>query len=158
DLCLSIWYYNPEAGIELFLKLCDTEEALLGSPSVERFLHAVVATHFDKVRGILERMVKSDLSDVAEIGARQACVASLVLDEARPLAEICLSGGEVLSAAAAQVFSSNVSKAACRQFCKVALMRLFNSADVNVQRTAAHCFYSMDGSDLTDFADLASSL
>ena len=99
----AVLNYDRNLAVELFKRLCDTEDVLLGTRGVENFLFYAARTHFGQLEPILERMVDSKDATVAAVGARQACVASLDVEEARPLAEKCLSGTEAQREGAAEV-------------------------------------------------------
>ena len=100
----AVLNYDRDLAVKLFERLCDTEDVLLGTREVENFVFYAVQTHFDELKLILERMLASGEVDVATAGARQACVASLEVEGARPLAERCLSGTEAQRVGATEVY------------------------------------------------------
>jgi len=102
-------------------------------------------------------MILSDLPEVVRIGSRQACVASLNIEEARWLAELCLSGTEAHRMAAAEIFVANFRHAHFRDFCENALRQLFNDASNKVQLQAARCFLQLEGKELGDYDGLIES-
>ncbi len=80
----SILNHAPDLAVGLFVRLCDAEEALLGTRPIEEFIHRATSTHFERLKGILERMIYSEDAEIATPGARQACVASLDADGVAP--------------------------------------------------------------------------
>lgn len=138
---------NHDRGlaVDLFLELCDTEDVLLKTRHVEEFMRYATATHFNQLRPIVERMLRSDDPEVAETGARRACVASLGLKEAADLAEQCLAGSEPLRVGAAQVFAANVGQSRFRSVCEPRLMPLFDDSSEKVRAAAAECFDHLEG-------------
>lgn len=51
--------YDREIAITLFNTLCDTEDVLLATSYIERFLFYAAQTHFEKVQNIIQRMLNS---------------------------------------------------------------------------------------------------
>ena len=151
---IAVLRHDRDLAVELFQQLCDTEEALLQTRFIERFLFFALQTHFQELSNILERMVTSSVPDVASVGGRQACLAALDLEEAADLAELCLSGSEAQKIGAAQVMAANVMTATCRSYCEEALARLFNDPSDAVRAEAADCFRRFQGSQLEGYDDL----
>jgi hypothetical protein len=69
DALTAMLNYDMELAVNLFLELCETEDALLGTDTVERFLYYALPTHFQKLAPILERAIASNLPNVVEVGA-----------------------------------------------------------------------------------------
>ena len=112
---------DHDLALGLFLRLVDTRDALLGTPYIERFLYYTVLPDFARVAPVIERMVKSQIDDVAKAGARQGCLASLELDDARDLRNRCMSGRTSLRSGAAKIFASNLRSAGHRTICEQSL-------------------------------------
>lgn len=146
--------YDRDLAVSLFQRLCDTEDALLGTQTVEYFLFYALQTHFEVLASIVERMIMCELPEVVKIGTRQACVASLNIEEARWLAELCLSGTETHRIAAAEIFVTNFRIAHFRKFCEDTLIRLFQDASEQVRSQAARCFLHFEGDELGDYISL----
>ena len=151
---IAVLRHDRDLAVELFQQLCDTEDALLQTPFIERFLSLALQTHFRELSDILEHMVTSKVPDVASAGGRQACLAALDLQEAAEIAGLCLSGSEAQKIGAAQVMAANVTVATCRSFCEEALIRLFNDPIDDVRAEAARCFLRFEGSQLEGYEDL----
>lgn len=133
----TVLNHDRNLAVELFKRLCDTEDVLLGTRGIENFLFYAARTHFGHLKPILERMVNSKDATVAAAGGRQACVASLDVEEARPLAEKCLSGTEAQREGAAEVYSANLRTARYRSVCEDALAQLFNDESEKVRSAAS---------------------
>ncbi len=151
---LAVLRHNRDLAVELFRQLCNTEDALLQTHFIERFLVFALQTHFQELSQILERMAVSQVPDVASAGARQACLAALDLPEAADIAGRCLSGSEAQKIGAAQVMAANVRIATCRAFCEDALIMLFNDTSADVRAEAAKCFPSFEGTQLEEYVHL----
>src|SRR5919202_1277233 len=96
--------YDRDLAVSLFQQLCDTEDALLGTQTVEDFLCYALQTHFEVLASIVERMIMSDLPEVVKVGTRQACRAALIIEEVRWLAELCQDSAEPVRSQAARCF------------------------------------------------------
>ena len=86
ETLLGVLRHNPDLAVELFLTLWDSDERLLGTPPVERFLKYAVPTHFGQLEPILLKMMESEHEVVVMAGARWSCYASLTVEDAAPLA------------------------------------------------------------------------
>ena len=151
---LAVLPHDRDLAVGLFRQLCNTEDALLQTRFIERFLLFALQTHFQELSQILERMAVSQVPDVASAGARQACLAALDLPEAADIAGRCLSGSEAQKIGAAQVMAANVRTATCRSFCEDALIRLFNDTNSSVRAEAAKCFSRFEGTQLGAYVHL----
>ena len=140
------------AALGLFVRLCDTEDdALLGTDFVEGFLRYATTTHFAELEPNLKRMLASEDRDAIAAGARQACVAALEIEEAKPLAEACLKGDETRRAAAAEIFAAHLRTARYRSVCEEGLTALFDYDNEEVRRQAARCFLTFRDGELGDY-------
>jgi hypothetical protein len=154
DILTAVLKHDRELAIRLFEQLCDTEDALLKTHYVDRFLFYALQTHFEKLRPLVERMTGSLEPEVATVGARQACLASLFVEEARPLAERCISGTEAQQIGAAEVCAANLRTASFRSVCEESLITLFNSPDEKVRSKVGTCFHGFEGEDLGAYEEL----
>ena len=145
---IAVLRFDRDLAVEFFKQLCETEDTLLQTHYVERFIYFGVQTHFRELSPILERMVRSQVPDVATGGGRLACLVALDLEDAAPIANLCLSGSEAQKIGAAQVMAANVRVATCRSFCEEALVNLFNDPNERVRAEAADCFRRFEGDDL----------
>ncbi len=143
---------DRDIAVKLFQRLCETEDVLLGTNHVEDFLRYSLATHFDALRPILERMLSSENPDVVKVGARQACLASLQVDDAKSLAKACLSGTIAHRLGAADVFAANIRTHSVQ--CTDNLILLFNDESDDVKAEAAGCFRHFKDDDLGKFVPL----
>jgi len=154
DTLFVVLRRERDVAIRYFQQLCETADDPLSTPYVERFLYYALSTHFAVLAPILERMITSDISEVTTAGARQACLASLSFQEARPLAERCLAGTVAQRIGAAEVFAANLHVATLRVFCEEALVQLFDDPEESVCAAASACFRSLPGEDIAHFVRL----
>ena len=151
---IGVLRYDRDLAVALFKQLCNTEDTLFQTHFIDRFMYFALQTHFRELAPILERMVNSEMPDVASTGARQACLAALDLPEAAALAERCLSGSEPQRIGAAEVMAANVKVATYRSFCSDALVTLFKDPSEEVRSEAANCFRRFEGDDLVGYEDV----
>ncbi|NJN62144.1 MAG: ATP-binding protein [Coleofasciculaceae cyanobacterium RL_1_1] len=147
EALLATLNYDRDIAVSLFLELQNTEIALLGTQTVERFLKYGLYSHLPDLTPVLEKMLASDVPGVIEAGARQSCIAAVYDDAATPLVELCLSGTQSTQThrlAAAEIFKVAVRSAYCRDFCERSLVQLFNDPDSKVRSKAAECFFDME--------------
>ena len=151
---LTTLIHDRDLAMRLFVNLCNTDDALLGTDFVERFLRYATATHFDELEHILKQMLNSKERDAVAVGARQASAAALEIDEAKPLAEACLNGNEIRRAAVAEVFAANLRTVRYRSVCEEGLISLFDDHSEKVRHQAARCFSSFRNQELGDYRRL----
>ena len=154
EVLLAVLNHEEDLAIKLFQELCHTEEGLLRTPFVERFLFFALRNDFQSLSQILEGMVNSKNTEVSSAGARQACLAALDLQEAVPLAELCLSGSEAQRIGAAQIMAANVKTATYRSFCEGSLIKLLNDHSPKVCAEASRCFGRLEDSELGEHNSL----
>jgi hypothetical protein len=150
----AVLNYDRDLAVELFKRLCDTEAVLLSTREVENFIFYAARTHFGTLESIIEQMLASSDPNVVAAGARQACLASLEVAEARSLAEGCVSGAEAQRVGAAEVYSAYLRTARYRSVCEDALMRLFHDDSNKVRSEASKCFYRFGGGELGEYTNL----
>ena len=151
---IAVLRYDRNLAVELFRRLCDTEDELLRTHFIDRFLYFALQTNFRELSPILERMVTSQAPDVAPAGGRQACLAALDLEEAAAMANLCLFGSEAQRLGAAQVMQANVGVATCRSYCEDALIGFFSDPHDAVRAEAARCFLQFKGAELEGYGRL----
>ena len=154
EAMIAVFRHDRNLAVELFRHLCDTEDALLQTHFIERFMSFALQTHFQELSPILERMVTSQVPGVASAGGRQACLAALDLEEAATIGEVCLSGTDAQKIGAAQVMAAKLKTATYRSFCEDALVRLFDDPTGAVRARAAGCFASFAEDQLEGYDNL----
>ena len=154
EASLGVLRHDRDFAVELFLELCDADERLLATPHVEAFLKYAVQTHFDQLEPILRRMVESEYEAVAAAGACWVCYASLTVEEAKALSELCVSGSKPQRLGAAKVYAANLKQSAHRSVSWEMLVRLFSDGEAEIRNEAARCFYGFEGRELRDYEQL----
>ena len=157
EILIAVINYDRSFAVRLFQQLCDTDELLLGTYPVERFLYYALQSHFQELKPILDRAITSTVLSVAKVGATQACVISLVIEDGQALANRCLLGTVVQRKAAAEVFGANFRLAEFRGFCEQSLMQLFNDKEREVREKASHCFFHIQNEQIEEYASLIES-
>lgn len=137
-VCLALLQNKSPDSVPLFIDLCrGTEDALLGTPHVERFLYFACAERYQDLEILLQRMLSSGEEQVCEAGARLVSIAALSVNAAQPLAQGCLTGPEPQRKGAAQVYAANVFLEDCQEACTSSLSKLCNDDSVEVREVAA---------------------
>ncbi len=154
---ISVLKHDRDLAVRLFLRLCETEDALLRTKGVERFMRYGLRTHYNQLAPVLDRMIEADNPEANIAGARQACLAALFDEEARQRAENCVQGSEMHRRGAAQVFAANLGEARFRSFCECHLVELFNDPSEEVRSETARCFSHLKEEQAGDYAELANA-
>ncbi len=143
--------------VEEFLKLADGTEEILGGNNADWFLHYTTMTHYEALRPLLLRMVKSSDEKVRKIAARRITVAALH-EKVRPedLAAV-LQADPVCRAAAAEVFSNSLGYEPVRSKCREHLKKLFHDPEKSVREATDRCFRKVSDEQLAEETDLISS-
>jgi hypothetical protein len=136
DACTEVLRYDRSAAVRLFLRLCDAEDALLAAHSIEKFIHYSAATDLEAMLPVLERMLESPQAAARRAAARQATLAALWDERARPLAEGALNGDGDMRQGAAEVLAQNALSAPELRYAQSNLIRLFADPDGDVRRAA----------------------
>jgi hypothetical protein len=141
-------------ALQLFQKLTATDERLLQTPYVERFIYYNLREHFEELRPIVERILRSTIPDVSRAGARLASLAALHHESAANLVEEAISGTPAQRCGVAEVAASNIAHAECRAWCESHLLQFFNDTDAEVRRQAASCFRRLEREPLEAYENL----
>lgn len=151
---IALLKHDRQWAIDLFLRLVDTREELLGTRDVERFIYFCVLTDYGRLAPVIDRMVASPDDDVAVAGARQGCLASLEVETARAVRDACLAGRSALRGGAADIFAANLRSTGLRELCEDSLRLLFDDESEDVRKRAADAFSNVEGTELPDFEAL----
>ena len=154
EILISLLNRDEALAVSSFLRLIDTDEAILAVQPVEEFFRYAAYRDVAPLRPVLERMLNSTNDKVAAAGARQACLAALSNTAAQPLSERALAGRVAHRKGAAEVYARNAAKAAVRTACVEGLGRLFRDPDPSVRSKAASVVWHLRGEDLSPFLDL----
>lgn len=145
SIVLSILKHDSVRAVKYFLRLCDTDDAVLGTYYVERFLYYATRNHYDKLKPVLERMLNSDIPSVIRVGSRQMCLAAFYHPDAVQYADNCLKGGVDAQFGIAQICAANIAKPELAWFCAPRLEKLFCSLHKEVRDEAGKCFHQFSG-------------
>lgn len=152
----TIWHRDPELGLRLFEGMDLSEPRLLATPHMCHLLRDVVRAHRAVAHPLVQRMLRSADTDVAQAGGRLAGLAVLYHGSAVDLAAQARDGGVPQRLGIAQVASSNVKHPQCREWCDENLVALFDDDDASVRHTAAGCFRAIGHAPLDGYGDLIS--
>lgn len=148
---------DAELAISLFNHVDLSEDRLLATRHVGDFLRDRLRNSFVEVRPIVERMLRSSVADVCEVGSRLAGLAVFASKEAKDLVDEALRRSSRHRLGLAQVAAINIAAPACRPWCVSVLPTLFDDDDDDVRREAASCFRQLNDAALETYADLIRS-
>lgn len=153
--CLvALFNVDRSLAVDLFLKLVDGADPVLGTGEVRNFIHHAIYPHYPKLRPLLLRMLKSPDKKVRETGAQQITVASLDPEIDADDLEEALNGDQDCRAACAGVFAFNLDDESVRSVCRERLAGFFNDPEKSVRDEAASCFRHLDSDVLASEAEL----
>ena len=151
----TVAYHDVALGVDLFLRMDFSEERLLGTDHVREFMRENIRGEFNRMKGLIVRMLRCPDPDVSRAGARLGCVAALLsYPEALELAEESRRGDIHQRRGSAEVAAANVGEPEYRQTCEEALKVFFVDDDLEVRKVAASCFRHILDSDLANYEGL----
>ena len=153
--------HDSDFALGQFLRLVEprdnptSDDLLLATPYVERFIKYGLCEQFEHIRPVVERMLWSSLPEINEAGARLASIALLLHnDNAETLVEQAFHGNSSHRLGVAQVASANIGKAEHRQWSEQKLVLFFDDADNKIRQEAAKCFRSLEKHPLKSYENL----
>ena len=153
-LC-AVSYHDPALSMSLFQRMTLSEDLLLATRYICRFIHARLHDNFTELRPIIERMLRSSASEVRKVGARFAGLAFLAHEHAADhLVDGALQGDAQRRFGIAEVAAANIAVPECRVWCETRLAALFDDDNPEVRREAASCFRQLQENSLDDYVDL----
>jgi hypothetical protein len=141
-------------AMSLLSRMKLAEDALLATPHMDYLIVGALPKHFEQVRPIVERMLRSQEPDVMESGARLSALAVLYHPEVTELEAEASKGSARQRLGVARVASANIAFTDCRSWCEKRLVILFSDEEQHVRREAATCFRYVENQALEDYADL----
>ena len=161
SILLYITNHDWEFAFEQFARLIEPQDdqtdsdCLLANPYVDHFIYHGLRDHFGRFQDVIERMLRSELSEISEAGARLASLAVLYEhDNAEDLVEEAIRGNASQRRGVAQVASANIGRKDCRSWAEPKLLLFFNDRDSEVCQEAARCFGRLEGQSLESYEDL----
>ena len=161
SVLLYITNHDWEFALAQFSRLIEPQgdqtdsDCLLANPYVDHFIYHGLRDHFGRFQDVIERMLRSELSEISEAGARLASLAVLYEhDNAEDLVEEAIRGNASQRRGVAQVASANIGRKDCRSWAEPKLLLFFNDRDSEVCQEAARCFGRLEGQSLESYEDL----
>jgi hypothetical protein len=133
----TAYRHEADRAVELFLELCDSDDALLATRPVEDFLSVATKTHLEQLLPVLSRMVSVEVADTQSAGGRQVALAALSDERAHYLVEAAMDGPPAVRLGVAQVAAHNVMNEEVGDTCARWLPVFFNDADQAVREAAS---------------------
>ena len=155
EIALVLLRDDSKLALEFFDDLLDgAGEELFVTHYVREFIRYRLATDFARFLPTLDRMLKSDRSEVQRAASLLVSIAALSHEEARDLAVACTNGTEAQRVGAATVFAANITEARYRESCLSALIRFFDDPVKDVRDAAAQFIRRLDDDEISAFPDL----
>ena len=161
SILLYITNHDWEFAFEQFAKLIEPQDdqtdsdCLLTNPYVDHFISHGLRDHFGRFQDVIERMLRSELSEISEVGARLASLAMLYQHtDAEALVEEALCGNASQRLGVAQVASANIGYNDCRPWAEQKLLLFFNDPDSTVRGETVECFHRLQEQSLESYENL----
>ena len=154
---LAVARSDPTLAMSLFQRMELSEERLLATRDVYRFISYGLRKNFAGMRPVVERMLRSSQFEVCRAGARLAGIAALTHKNTEDLVDEALQGDPGHRLGVAEVASANIDAEECRDWCEAKLIALFDDDDANVRRKVASCFSRVSDADLGGYEDMISA-
>ena len=157
---LAITKHDWEFALAQFTRLIEPagnscDDLLLSTHDVEHFINYALADHFGRLQCVIERMLRSTVSETSKAGARLASLAVLYNhNEAESLVEEALQGSPSQRLGVTEVAARNIGLNNCQPWSEQQLLRLFNDRDAKVRQEASTCFRSLEKQSLESFENL----
>ena len=146
--------HDSALGMLLFRNMNLSEDRLLATHHVYKFIRDSLRDNFAELRPVIERMLRSSEPEVCEAGARFASIAALIHEGAADIVDEALRGDAPHRLGVAQVAAANIAGPEYRAWCEATLVALFGDDDSGVRREAASCFRQLQDETLDDYGDL----
>jgi hypothetical protein len=142
-LCVPWLDIDPRAGLARFASFCqrETDERVLRSPDVGRFLGRACTLAADGVVPVVRRMATVTDPEVAKAGAGWAALLSVKWGRAHDVYEGALAGTTACRAGVAETLSHLISRSDRPPQFVAALAGLFDDPDREVRRIATAVFH-----------------
>ena len=143
DACLPLLKTDRDKAVGLLLRATDVkDDRTLTSDPVGRFLHFAIRSHAVELGSLVQRMVSSDLSEVAKAGAKWATSAWLHFGQLRETMEKCISGSVPQRAGIANVAATEISEESIERDVLKILEACLDDEDEEVRREACQACQS----------------
>ena len=134
-----------------------TEDRLLVSRYIRHFIRNGLHRHFTSLRSVVKRMLRANLSETSQTGARLASItARLGHPSAQAFVKEALRGNPSQRLGVAEIAAANIGNAEHRQWSEQNLLSFFNDDDIEVRREAATCFGHLKSQSLEAYENLIS--
>jgi len=150
----AVAYHDNALGLSLLSRMNLSEDQLLATPHMDNLIVAALPGHFEQVRPLVERMLRSQDSDLAENGSRLAALGALHHPEYKELEVEAFEGIARQRLGVSRVAAANIGREQCRSWCERRLVNLFNDSDQAVREEASTSFRHLESAALEDYVDL----
>jgi hypothetical protein len=154
---LAVADHDEEVALELFRVIDFADDRLLATPNVYEFIRRGLRVHCERLRPLIERMLRSEHAAVLEGGACLAAIAAFEHPEAADLRDQAVAGNESVKLGIARVAASNITSPECRDWCEQRLISLFDDESEKVREAATQCFPQLEEQPLRSYVGLISA-
>ncbi len=133
---LAMLNFDRNSAVNLFLTAVDCDDAILRTHTVRTFVHYIVFSHYEQIRGLLLRMLASPVNELRKYAAQSIAVAAYSLPAAQGDLRGVMEGDEYCRSGVASVDATNLSVDECREVSRARLKVFFNDPSKVVRESA----------------------
>ena len=162
SILIIVAKHDEELAVDKFIKLVEPQgkpddDYVLTTRYVHYFIRNGLFEHFKKLQPIIKRMLRSEIPETSQDGAKLASLAALYQHhEVDELVEQAIHGKPSLRLDVAEVAAANVGYEEHRDWAIPKLTLFFNDDDDKIRNTAARCFRHLENQPLEPYAELIS--
>lgn len=133
DVIGAVYNYDPQRGLDLFKKLMEYDnENLLKTFYVERFISFMLKNHYDEIKYIIKRMLKSEQGIINQTGSRILTIKSII-DNSIDYIENCLNSNNIfIKRGIIEVITNKFDALNDDSFLKQTIPCFFNDTDEEI--------------------------
>lgn len=129
----AVYNYDPQRGLDLFKKLMEYDnENLLKTFYVERFISFMLKNHYDEIKYIIKRMLKSEQGIINQTGSRILTIKSII-DNSIDYIENCLNSNNIfIKRGIIEAITNEFDALNDDSFLKQTILCFFNDTDEEI--------------------------
>jgi hypothetical protein len=152
----ALMRWRRDEAIDDLLVLTGGPDRLLATRPMQHLIMGAIATHWERVRPIVERMLASDEEEVRDAGGALASIAGLDETDAGDLLTLVLDDDDPrVRRGVAKVLAARAVSSRYRERCAAGLAKLFDDGDAEVRQEAAKVFWRLRDRQLAELYGLA---
>ena len=143
DALLPLLNFSRDFAVKLFVAACSGRREMWRTHPFERFVHYAVHTHYDRLRPVLQAVLRSGDEGAADRVARQIALAELNDVDVGSDGEQVRTGSAAMRKAVAGIYARNVAKEVVGAACMKRLGSFLDDTDETVRSEVSTAFFDV---------------